>query len=152
MFITARLSKKKIICTVLVFLAAAAIILFLPRRTDTPDVPVVRGLGDNEARVAALEDLGWQVDPVPAEEQEVLIPADFPEAYRNYNELQREAGFDLLGYAGRTVMRYSYEVLNYPDYDEPVYADLLISDGVLIGGDIHSLNLDGFMVSLKGAS
>ncbi len=145
-FITAKVSKKKIIYTLLVFLAAAAIIIFLPRSGGGQKAPAAE---TREQRVELLSQFGWTVDPVSEDIQNIFIPEDFPDTYVQYNKLQQQSGFNLEEYTGRDAARYSYQVLNYPDYEDPVYADLLVCDGVLIGGDIHSLSLDGFMVGLR---
>ena len=65
------------------------------------------------------------------------------------NELQKSQGFDLTDYAGKSVTIYNYKVLNYPENSEYVYATLIVLDGVIIGGDIHSTELNGFMHGFK---
>ena len=51
--------------------------------------------GTNEERIAYLLSLGWEVDPSPILEQEITLPKDFPDVLTQYNELQRQQGFDL---------------------------------------------------------
>lgn len=46
---------------------------------------------------------------------------------------------------GKTVKRYTYIIHNYPDETDQVRANLLVYDGKVIGGDICTLALDGFM-------
>ena len=48
-------------------------------------------------------------------------------------------------YKGKRVKRYTYEVTNYPGQASGVRANLLVDGGMVIGGDICSLTLDGFM-------
>ena len=50
--------------------------------------------------------------------------------------LLRAQGFDLEPYAGKEVTKYTYTVLNYPDYPENVVVDLLFDDHRMIGADI----------------
>lgn len=100
--------------------------------------------GTNEQRIAFLESFGWQVSDEPEESGDVVIPSEFDGVYERYNELQAEQGCNLRRYAGKRCKRYSYAVLNYPD-EESVRANLLVHDGRVIGGDICSLELDGFM-------
>ena len=52
--------------------------------------------------------------------------------------MQVTQGFDLLPYAGKTVMRYTYPILNYPGEAEEVYASLYVQDGEVIGGTVFS--------------
>lgn len=106
----------------------------------------------NELRVSYLENLGWQIDKSPFETQEIIIPSKFNSVYSNYNSLQKINGFDLSCYKGKTAIRYSYNVLNYPDETQKVKANLIILDGRLIGGDISSSALNGFMNGLCKSS
>lgn len=145
-FITAKISKKKVAYTLLVFIAAAAIIIFLPRHNSAKKALAA---GTPEQRINLLQQFGWEVDPTSEDVQDIFIPVDFPDTYVQYNKLQLDSGFNLEQYAGKNAIRYSYHVLNYPDYTDPVYADVLVYDGTLIGGDIHSLSIDGFMVALR---
>ena len=103
----------------------------------------------NEQRVSYLQGLGWEVSQTPLEEQEVTIPKTFNEIYTSYNELQKAQGFDLTDYAGLRVTRYTYEVRNYPDASDTVVADLLVYKHKVIGGDVQSTALDGFMQGLE---
>ncbi|UKI15636.1 MAG: DUF4830 domain-containing protein [Ruminococcus sp.] len=68
--------------------------------------------------------------------RKITIPAEFNAAFTEYNELQKQQGFDLGPYAGKEVTKYTYTVLNYPDYPENVVVDLLFDDHRMIGADI----------------
>jgi len=98
-----------------------------------------------EARVDFLAQFGWTVDPTPVEEVEVKIPAEFDKVFAGYNEIQKNQGLDLQKYKNKTVMRYTYLVTNYPDYDGRVLANLLIYRGRVIGGDICTADVHGFI-------
>ena len=104
---------------------------------------------DNTNRVDFLTSLGWQVGSDAVEAADVVIPLEFDRVYQNYNQIQQEQGFDLTQYAGHRVKRYSYEVFNHPTGEEFVRANLLVYKGRLIGGDVCSLQLDGFMHGLR---
>ena len=137
---TAKVDKKKIF---IVFAAAAALIaaLFLlfggsaGGETDatTAGAPSV---STNDARVQFLTDLGWQVTNSPTETSQVKIPKESSDVYDRYNALQKSQGYDLSQFAGKTVMRYVYQIQNYPGATEPVYATLLIYKNQIIGGDV----------------
>lgn len=103
----------------------------------------------NEERVKFLSDLGWQVDPEPMEVSEVVIPLEFSDVYQKFNELQTEQGYDLAEHQGEKATIYAYRVRNYSNYSGPVVAELYIANDRVIGGDIHSLSLNGFMHGLK---
>lgn len=101
-----------------------------------------------EQRLAFLKAYGWKVREEPIEVKEVLIPNPFDDVYQNYNDLQRLQGFDLSRYRGKTLQQYIYRVTNYPGYDadcECIQATLLLYKGMIVGGDIASVELDGFM-------
>ncbi|MGI5893764.1 MAG: DUF4830 domain-containing protein [Candidatus Merdivicinus sp.] len=99
----------------------------------------------NPERIAFLEKYGWEVEETPVVSGKVRIPYEFGDVYKNYNQIQRKQGFDLQPFAGKEVERYQYIVKNYPNYSGKVYANLLIFEGEIIGGDISSIKLDGFM-------
>ncbi len=92
-----------------------------------------------------LKEYGWEVSATPKEVQEITIPGEFNRVYTIYNDLQLAQNFDLTPYRGKAVKRYTYEVYNYPDLPTGVVANLLIYKNEVIGGDICTLALDGFM-------
>lgn len=101
-----------------------------------------------EQRVAFLSQFGWNVTEDPIEVAEVLIPETFDDVYEKYNVIQKEQELDLTPYRGKRVKRWTYEILNYPGYDSDckcIRANLLVYDGLVIGGDVCSVELDGFM-------
>lgn len=151
--VTARLNKKKILICILILAAIAAVVLVLTgsgRKAQAASLPKLTAkVKSNEQRVSYLQGLGWEVSQTPLEEQEVTIPKTFNEIYTSYNELQKAQGFDLTDYAGLRVTRYTYEVRNYPDASDTVVADLLVYKHKVIGGDVQSTALDGFMQGLE---
>ena len=104
----------------------------------------------NEDRINFLTQLGWKVSEKPLEEVAVTIPDEFDAVFLEYNNLQKEMGLDLSRYKRKDVMRYTYEVIGYPGYNGVVYANLLIYKNKVIGGDICSADVNGFVTSLKG--
>ncbi len=102
-----------------------------------------------EKRTAFLAECGWEVDPASEQAQEILIPEHFSPVYESYNDLQRQQGYDLSKFCGRTCTLYTYTVTNYQDKEQTVLADLYIYKNQVVGGDVHSTNLNGFMVGLK---
>ena len=112
-------------------------------------VPGSDRLDETEDRVSFLQDCGWEVDPATEEVQIIHIPEVFSPVYEDYNALQLQQGYDLKDYAGRDCDLYTYDVTNYPDGNLTVLANLYLYRGRVIGGDIHSTNLDGFMIGLR---
>ncbi len=96
-----------------------------------------------------LMSYGWEISESPIESVNVVIPKEFDDVYKNYNELQKEIGFDLEKYKGKSAVRYTYIVENYPQKEYNVRANVLVVDGKAVGGDICTVEFDGFMHSLK---
>ncbi len=103
----------------------------------------------NEDRIAFLAQFGWEVEPEPAEEATVTIPSEFDRVFVSYNELQKRQGLDLSRYKRKEMTRYTYIVKNYPDYDGVVYANLLVYRNRVVGGDICSADVNGFLHGFK---
>ena len=102
-----------------------------------------------EARIRFLADCGWDADPDSEQTQVIHIPEVFPPVYEDYNDLQLMQGYDLHDYEGRDCDLYTYDIRNWPDETQTVLANVYVYRGRIIGGDVHSTNLDGFMVGLK---
>ncbi|MCR2025614.1 DUF4830 domain-containing protein [Anaerotruncus colihominis] len=98
-----------------------------------------------EQRVDFLESFGWQVEPEADEVVEVQIPKEFDDVFTNYNTIQKTQGCNLEKYAGKRCKRYTYIVTNYPGQTDNVRANILVYKDKVIGGDVCSLELGGFM-------
>ena len=107
-----------------------------------------KGVKTNEDRVAYLESYGWQVSPEAVSVEELLIPEEFDETYDQYLALQASQGFDLTKYKGKRVKRYTYEITNYPTGETGIQAGLLIYKNTVIGGEVLSSQLGGFIQGL----
>lgn len=103
------------------------------------------GIKDNEDRIRFLGQFGWKVSSEATESEQVTIPSEFDKIFAGYNEIQKRQGLDLSKYKGKTMMRYTYEVSNYPDYDGRVQANILVYRGKVVGGDICSADINGFV-------
>ena len=156
LILTAKMPRRKIFRGAL--LAAAlccALALFLTvdrggaSPASAPARPDPKGIKNGEDRVAYLEEWGWQVKPEPLSVQELLIPGEMDDSYQEYLAMQTQQGFDLAKYAGKRVKRYTYQVTNYPTGEEGVQADLLICRNTVVGGEILSPRLDGFLQWLE---
>ena len=104
-------------------------------------------------RAEYAKSLGYTVSRDSETVRNIVIPAVFSNVYENYNALQRECGFDLSPYKGEAAMQYTYTVSNYTDDSgntlDDIIMDLIVCDGKIIGGDICSAELDGFMTGLQ---
>ena len=152
-----RLNGKRIACAaaVVCFLCAACVCARFSRRP--PSVSAVDAAEEPaedavvRRHVAFLNACGWRVRPEPLSVVAVRIPAVFGPVYERYNRLQLAQGCDLSAYKGRLVVKYVYELVSYPGAAEgDVYANVLEADGAVIGGDISSVRIDGFMHGFHG--
>ena len=139
-----------VVCIALV--ALVLLVAFVPQLQPvaaiTPeDVDVIsyERIKTNEDRVAFLASFGWQVEAEPHEATTVKIPTTFDKVFAAYNELQKKQCLDLSKYAGKTVERYTYTVTNYAENEGTVYANLFIFKGRVIGGDVCSADVGGFI-------
>ena len=133
---TAKVDKKKIAFIFAAVVLIIAALVMLIRGGDNSAPTVSTGVSDNDGRVAFLKSFGWEVTTSPVESGQVKIPKEQSDVFERYNALQLAQGYDLTKFGGKTVMRYVYQVNNYPDAKEPVYATLLIYKDQIIGGDI----------------
>lgn len=140
--VSAKVNKRKVLLGLLAAVCVIVLLAVLLKNADAPaqDIPQEQSIsmngGTNEERLAFLESYGWQVDEMPTETQEVRIPQEFNEVFTRYNELQKEQGFDLSEFAGKTAKRYVYAVANYPDGSDGHYATILVHKNKIIGGDV----------------
>ena len=131
--LTTCLRKKRAILvgTLVVLLAAGGILWrgLSGRSAPAGSTP----LKDNDARLAYLAELGWEVDAEPIETM----------------ELQLAQGFDLRSCLGKTVTRYTYQVRNYPERQEDVQLNLYLLEGRPVAGDIIAGGEGGFQATLR---
>ena len=144
---TAKVNIKKVLIALVA--AAALIIALVSLFGGSKDDNAVTTMSDNDSRVQFLASQGWQVTTSPKEASQVKIPTEQTPVYSRYNDLQKSQGYDLSQYAGKTVMRYVYEVQNFPDAVEPVYATLLVYKNQIIGGDVTNTAAKGAVQGLK---
>ena len=107
---------------------------------------------NNQERLKFISQFGWEVETEPIEVSEVIIPQEFDDVYNKYNEIQLQQNCDLRDYSGERVKRWTYVIKNYPGYSEKetcVRINLLVFDGMVIGGDVSSTELSGFMHTFR---
>lgn len=154
LIVTAKMPKRKLSLGV----AAAALLCCcaialnfgqaIGREASASALPSPKGVRSNQDRVDYLSAYGWQVSEEPVATQELLIPEEMDDSYTEYLALQNGQGFDLQKYAGKRVKRYTYEIFNYPTGETGVQANLLICKNTVVGGEVLSPRLDGFLHGL----
>lgn len=150
MFIVSmKANKKKIFLVMVVVILAVIGVFFYVNRNTSLNVNEYRVASyiveNNQQRIDYLKTFGWIVSDEATEIVDVVIPEEFSDVYKTYNKIQKEQGFDLEKYKGKRVKRYTYEVKNYPNQPEYVRANMLVYNNQVIGGDICSIKIDGFM-------
>ena len=92
-----------------------------------------------------LSQFGWEVESAPADCKQVTVPATFDKVFAAYNEIQKEQGLDLSKFKGKEVTRYTFVVTNYQGFEGAVWANVLVYRNRVIGGDICSADVTGFV-------
>ena len=135
MVMTAKVNFKKI-AVIAAAVAGVILAIFLLLRGENEVAETAATVSGNDSRVAFLKEMGWEVTETPVQSGQVRIPDAPSEVFDRYNTLQKSQGYDLTQQAGKIVMRYVYQINNYPGATEPVYATLLVYKDKVIGGDI----------------
>ncbi len=147
MFVVSVKSSKIRIALFCVFIAIICVIslMFLSKEHSSDvvsDGAISLRASDEKQRISFLSQFGWDVDIEPAEVREIVIPYEFDDVYSRYNELQKKQSFDLEKYKGEIVKKWTYNVNNFPGYENKtgyVQANLLIYNGNVIAADITVL-------------
>ncbi len=153
MIVTAKVPRRKLALCIAVAALACCCAVGLNFRggaaqAAAPASPSPKGVRSNADRVEYLSSYGWQVKEEPLATQELLVPQEMDDSYDEYLALQSAQGFDLTKYAGKRLKRYTYEVTNYPTGEAGVQANLLIYKNTVVGGEVLSPQLDGFLHGL----
>lgn len=156
---TAKLNKKKAIASVLITgLLLCLLVNCVSAAKNTAykgdeamermSVQTLKTVKTDEQRTEYLNSLGLRCGQL-IESRQIEIPSEFDDAYEKYNKIQTDSGFDLEKYKGKQATVFSYPVENYPTGEQNVRANLIVVKGKLVGGDICSSKLDGFMHGLR---
>ena len=103
---------------------------------------------DNLSVLAYIESFDIDVLKEGLKEDEIKVPATFNDVYNNYNKIQKEQGFDLENYKGKTLKRYTYPMINIED-EGSLFVEVLTFDGIVVAADIYSTNIGGSIRTLK---
>lgn len=147
---TVRSSKiKTALLIVLTAIAVGSLLWFTMNDKPAASDGVISLKAENEEqRLAFISQFGWDVDKDPVEVTEIIVPTEFDEVYEKYNEIQKEQNLDMSLYSGKRVKRWTYSVNNYPGYEarkDVIQLSILIYEGTVVGGDVSSIELNGFM-------
>ena len=118
------------------FVMLAAVCLMI-LRSGTPESVEIDGVEvslcaeNGEAVALFCEACGYPVGE-PLSDREITVPKHWNEIYQRYNELQKEQGFDLLLYKGKTARELVYAVS-----DDELFT-LLICDNKICAAHLSS--------------
>ena len=148
--------KKAVFAVIMAALVIIGIIMLIgahDQRQNFADtgalVQSTVNIKNEKNRVTWLRQQGWEVESPALSEDSVVIPRTFSTVFETYNELQKEQGFDLSRYCGTEVKMYTYKVTNSEFAGDEVVAQMYVSNGEIIGGDVHSTALDGFICGIR---
>ena len=150
--LTLKLKPKMIFGIILAATGVIVVILtFVSNHTtQSQSVSAVISASTDEERRNYLATFGWETD-AEFEEKSLTIPQSWNQVYTDYNEVQVNQGFDLSDYKGKKVTLYTYTVNNYENSQQGIVADMLVCDGILIGGDLCNTSAEnGFLVGFNG--
>lgn len=125
-------ARGKVALAVLLVLVIAAAVFLLGKAKQEADSDKFFAMAGNAERVEFLNRQGYIVKPDPVRREDVTVPSEFNDTYKSYVEMQQAQGLDLAEHKGDKATLFSYAVLNYPEYSENVFADLLVADNKLI--------------------
>ena len=97
----------------------------------------------NALRVEYIKSLGLEPDDSNVSSKVIVVPEKFSKVYKEYNQLQKKAGFDLNRYKGKSATVYTYPLSGSENL-----LHLMVCEGQIIGGDIAEIKIDGEMKPL----
>ena len=91
---TAKVSKRKILLIGLLIILAVVLLITCLKKSSGSDTPPdtaeeITEVATNEARVAFLEQFGWEVQAEPVQTQQVRVPEDPSEVFRGLQPPER---------------------------------------------------------------
>lgn len=138
-------SGKTVIIGIILISAAVVFGIF---RLNSHSSTGISGATDRE-RTDYIKSFGYEVKTVPDKIEEIRIPANFDEAYEQYNAIQLEQGFDLRKYRAYYAKKYTYSIKNFDSNSPiPICANLIVIDGKIVGADISSSEANGLLTVL----
>ena len=107
----------------------------------------------NRSNIEYISSFNWRVVEKPCDIAYLTVPNEFDTVFSAYNDIVKEAGFDLSRYKGAHITRYSYTVVNHRDSDSGlIRINIFVHKGKIISADISSLAKDGFIRPLSADS
>lgn len=112
----------------------------------------VSNASTNAQRLEFINNAGYEVLSNEPEAKQIIIPEAFSDVYKNYNKLQQSAGYDLSYYKGCDAVIYTYSIKTPDGYDGDCVFNMIVYNDRVVGGDVSSSALGGFMLPIKKQS
>ena len=139
-----KVRKKGVVLILFLALVLTGMVL----AASTPSAPLgAAHVRNTQEAQDFLNALGWECVPEQCEMKASTLPTEFDNTFIAYNSIQLKQGCDLSKYAGKPITVYNFPVTNHESTDH-VLATLIVYRSTVIGGDIHSAAMDGFMEPL----
>ena len=106
----------------------------------------------NVDRMDFIKGNGYTLLSDQPETKTVIIPECFSDVYNNYNNIQLLSGYDLSNYKGCEVVIYTYNINAPTGYSGECVINIIVYNNRVIGGDVSSVALGGFMLPIKNKS
>lgn len=142
MVLSLKANKKRIIAVIALLGIVVLGFSLVPKLTESP---VTYQGGTEGERLSFLESFGYTLAKDPLDVRTVTVPKEFSDIYEEYNRMQKAQDFDLAPYKGKECKQYVYLITNYPGVKSEVHATMLVYQNIIIGGDVSSAELEGFM-------
>jgi len=139
-----KIKSKLLTAIACIFLLLALAVGFVFLHFSEKGTVSVSDIGE---MVSYINSFGYTVEPTQITDKNVVIPYEFDEIYIKYNDIQLAQGFDLSRYAGKEVRIVGFAVTD-EKYGEAL-AELIVYREKIIGADISSFELGGFLEPLK---
>ena len=112
--VTFKLRPKQIFGAILAITGITVIILtFVSNHNGKPvDAATFVSCSTEEERKAYLTSLGYTFEK-EEHSKNIVIPSEFNDVYKDYNNIQKQQGFNLEKYKGKSAVIYTYNITNY---------------------------------------
>ncbi len=117
---------------------------------DTVKDPFAIGNSD-AARRAFIESYHICLSPLAPSIENYTVPVSFSPTEEAYELLQNEMGLSLCSHKGKTLIKYTYEMINHPEsYTAPVCVHLFMLGDRVVAADVCNPDPEaGFLYSLE---
>ncbi|MBP9989484.1 MAG: DUF4830 domain-containing protein, partial [Ruminococcus sp.] len=131
--------SKRMVAFIAIWLVAviALIMVFVAstkKKSVIDDSSINYSASNASERTTFLSQFGWSIEEDPIEVSEIIIPEEFNDTYKAYNELQKKQNLNLEPYKGVRAKKWVYSVKNYPDASQQsndIQATIIVYDNLV---------------------